>query len=125
MIPVTDAFKVICQQPHTAISRVDVYFNDVFVRSLDVHAGSVDADRNAAIMRRFDCRVSDPNGDLTPQGIRDLLAPFGTVLKLYRGVEIPLIDRASSIFDTQGQWDDGDMAGVVATADGRIVLGTT
>lgn len=124
MIPTSDEYKVLTQQPHEATSRVDVYFNDVYVRSLDVHDGSVDADRNAAVVRRFDCKVSDPDGTLTPQGIRDLLAPFGTVLKIYRGINIPTVTKVRQTFDTTGEWNAGTRDDTIGY-NGVLMLGNT
>ena len=124
MIPTSPEFKQAIQGPHTAVARVDVVVDDAFVRTLEVHSGSVDSDRNSNILRRFNCSVSDPYGDLTPQGIKDLLAPFGTILKLYRGVKLQKIDRVSRVYDTQAQWAEGTRDGTSAADDGSLVLGS-
>lgn len=126
MIPTSDAYKVIVQTPgHSSVCRAQVLLNDIVVAELNVHDGQVDFDRNANVVRRFDCLLTDPTGALTPQGVTDILAPFGTVIKLSRGVKIPHIDRVSVIVDSQADWAAGTRVGTSAADDGSLVLGTT
>lgn len=92
------------------------------VRTLAVHSGSVDADRAGRILRRFDAVVADPTGELTPAGIRDLLAPFGTELRLYLGVQVPIVVRVTYVADTDADWNAGTPDDMVADG-GDLVLG--
>lgn len=123
MIPVSDAFKALCQKPHEAISRMDIIQNNVVVATLYPHSGQVDTDRNAAVMRRFEARISDVDGTLTPSGIQDLLAPFGTIVRLYRGLKIPLVTSVFDLDDTNATWNEGTRVGTSAES-GDLVLGT-
>lgn len=108
---------------HEHRALVEVVRDGAVVRTLAVVRGSVDADRSGRILRRFDAVVTDPTGELTPAGIRDLLAPFGTELRLYRGVRVPDQTHLVDIFDTQAQWDTGTRSGTVADSVGDLVLG--
>lgn len=108
---------------HEHRALVVVVRDGAVVRTLAVVRGSVDADRSGRILRRFDAVVTDPTGELTPAGIRDLLAPFGTELRLYRGVRVPDQTHLVDIFDTQAQWDTGTRSGTVADSVGDLVLG--
>jgi hypothetical protein len=123
MIPVSDDYKKLTQKPHTAISRMDIIQENVVVATLYPHSGQVDTDRNAAVMRRFDARISDATGELTPSGIKDLLAPFGTIVRLYRGLKIPLVTSVSDLDDSNAQWNEGTRVGTSAES-GDLVLGT-
>ena len=123
MIGTSPEFQVAVRGPHLHVARVDVVRDGAVVRTLDVHRGSVDADRSNRILRRFDAQVADAAGELTPAGIRDLLAPFGVVLRLYRGVRIPVVTRLSAIDDTQAQWAAGTRSGTSADPGGDLVLG--
>lgn len=113
---------------HTAISRVDVVRDGRVIRQLDVHAGSVTADRTAAQMRNFDVEVSDPTGELTPDGMASLLTPFGTRLQLWRGVRLDDVDTREFYADSANAWtpvtDQGQMCGVVVDpVTGELMLG--
>lgn len=122
MIPVSDDYKRVTQSPHDAIARVDIYLNDVFIMSLPIHDGSVDSDRNADIRGRFDCKISDPTGSLVPKGIRDILAPFGTVLKIFKGVRIPVIIQVTQVFNTDADWNSGTKTRTAADNGDLIIL---
>lgn len=124
MIGVSTEFRAAVSGPHEHVALVEVEQDGAVVRTLAVHDGSVDADRSNRILRRFTAAVSDPAGELTPAGIRDLLAPFGTVLRLYRGVRIPQVVRVTDVDDVQAQWAEGTRVGTSATDGGDLVLGT-
>lgn len=111
--------------PHTSVALVEVVRDGAVIRTLAVHHGEVDGDRSNRILRRFSAKVADPTGELTPAGIRDLLAPFGTELRLYRGALIPGVQTFTDVDDTAAQWADGTRVGTVADAAGDLVLGNT
>lgn len=102
---------------HQAICRVDVVRDGKVIRQLNVHSGSVKADRTAAQQRSFDVECSDQDGTLTPDGISAVLAPFGTRLQIYRGVRIENVQTVVGHFDTASAWSVsstfGQMNGVV------------
>lgn len=124
----SDAFDAAVVTDHQAICHVDVMRNGKVIRELVVHAGSVKADRTAAQMRSFDVDVSDPDGDLTPEGISALLAPFGTRLQLSRGVRIGNVQTRAAFYNTTSSWSVvtafGQMNGVVGDpSTGALRLG--
>ncbi|WP_189951483.1 DUF5047 domain-containing protein [Streptomyces roseolus] len=49
--------------------------------------GQVDVDRSAAVRRKLSCQCIDPLGLLTPRDEGELLTPYGTELRAYRGIE--------------------------------------
>lgn len=124
MILVSDDFADEVRRPHMSVARVEVVRDDSVVRTLAVLAGSVEADRSGRILRRFSASLADPTGELTPSGIRDLLAPFGTILRMYRGVRIPVVNTTTQITDSAAQWGLGTRVGTIAHASGDLVLGT-
>jgi hypothetical protein len=124
MIPVSPAFADQVRRPHTSIARVEVVRDDVVVRNLAVLSGTVEADRSGRILRRFSASVADPMVEFTPAGIRDLLAPFGTILRMYRGVRIPVVNVTTQITDSTAQWNAGTKSGTIAAASGDLELGT-
>jgi len=123
MLGITREFALLVKGSHQHICRVDVLQEGVVVISLQVHAGTVDADRNNKYMRRFTATVADPDQTLTPATIRDLLAPFGTILKLYLGVRVPVIAEFVSLNETADDWSEGESWGVQSNVDGFLVLG--
>lgn len=125
MIGTSAAFQTAISGPHEHVARIDVIRDGAVVRTLSVHAGSVEADRSGRILRRFTATVADATGELTPEGIRDLLAPFGTTLRIYRGARVPTVTGVRDVDDTQAEWSAGTRVGTVANAQGELVLGNT
>jgi len=123
LIGTSGDFDALVKTTHQHVAKVEVHRDGVLVRTLAVHAGSVDADRNNKLMRRFSASVADPDGLLTPEGIRDLLAPFGTELWLFRGVRIPLkVDNVSRNEEAE-DWESGIGWGVTVNGSGYLVMG--
>ncbi len=123
MIGTSDEFRDAVSEPHTHFALVEVVQNGAVVRTLPIHSGSVDADRGGRILRRFSCTIADPDGSLTPEGIRDLLAPFGVVLRIYRGALIHVIVAAIDIDDSQAAWNEGTRLNTVGDSNGDLILG--
>lgn len=122
------AFGQIVKASHTAVCRVDVIQNDKVVQTLEIHAGSMSADRTAAQLRSFQVKVSDPDKSLTPASMASLLTPFGTRLQLWRGVQIPDVTLIQTFHNTVPSWVSQTPAGVnngtVGSAtDGALVMG--
>lgn len=122
MIGHTQEFADAVRGEHNAAFLVEVEREGVIVRTLDVHAGVVDANRAAAHLRRFSASVADPTGELTPVGIRDVLAPFGTVIRMYRGVRHTEITQARQVDDLASEWATG--AHVSTTAEEGLAPGS-
>lgn len=123
MIGTSAGFQTQVKQSHIAVVKVDIVQNGAVVLTLNVHGGQVDADRSAAQLRRFTADVSDPDGTLTPAGVRDVLAPFGTLARVYRGVRVPAIAEAGATFVAQSDWVGGTFDRTVATVGGALQLG--
>jgi hypothetical protein len=120
-------FATTIQTPHTAVVAAEAIQNGKVVADLEVHAGSVTADRTAAQMRTMQFEIIDRDGTLTPDGMTSLLAPFGTRIQLYRGVRIKNVAVQSAVYNAANPWtprtSTGVMSGVRIDANGNLVLG--
>jgi hypothetical protein len=123
MLGTSPEFRDAVRAPHQHVARVEVLRDGAVIRTLDVHGGSVDADRSNRILRRFEATVADPTGELTPGDMRDLLAPFGTEVRLYRGVRVAVITDATDVDTTPEQWAEGEHINTIAHSSGDLVLG--
>jgi hypothetical protein len=74
------------KRSHQVISYVDVISPTNQTLRLPFTSGDVKVDRTAETRRSFTGTCLDLTGDITPDEPTDLLTPFGTVLKPYRGV---------------------------------------
>lgn len=86
MQQVTAKFLTEIQKSHNVVSYVDVIGPNGDTFRLDATDGSVSIDRTADIRRRCTVTCADRTGTLTPTSADSILTPFGTKLKLYRGV---------------------------------------
>ena len=88
MWPVTQRFLDAVRQSHEVITRADLFIDDNYLTTIYPIDGSVSVDARRAIRRTMSLTVVDEDGTLTPgQGARTgLLTPFGTEIRLYRGV---------------------------------------
>lgn len=82
----TDRFYESIRKSHRIISWIDVIAPDQEVVRLPAIEGQVDADRTAAFRRKLSCRCIDPTGLITPRNEGEILTPYGTELRAYRGV---------------------------------------
>lgn len=87
MWPTSDAFSEALLSPSRKwYSRVEVLYADTVVATLNVVTnGSVDFDE-VAVRRSLDITLVDADGTLTPAEARDLLAPKGTEIRVYKGL---------------------------------------
>jgi hypothetical protein len=112
---------------HTAVSRAELISDGKVIRELEVHAGSVTADRTAAQMRSFGIDILDRDGTLLPTGMGSDLAPFGSRIQLYRGVRLENVQTIEARYDATNPWTaqtpTGAMNGVKIDVDGGLVLG--
>jgi len=107
---------------HTHRVRIEVWLDDQFVRTLAVHAGWVDVDRNNKFVRRFTASVADATGELTPAGVRDLLAPLGTEVRPFVGLAVPVTIEIVLRVETTEGWDSGIKRSVETTPEGYLTL---
>jgi hypothetical protein len=82
----TDRFYAEIRKSHTAFSYVEVVTPDLEVTRLQVIDGGVDVDRTAQIRRHITATCTDSTGALTPRTTGEILTPYGTELRAYRGV---------------------------------------
>lgn len=85
----TDEFYDEIRKSHTVLSWVDVISPDQEVKKLSVVDGEVSCDRSAQVRRDLRCRAIDPTGEITPRATGEILTPYGTELRAYRGVKYP------------------------------------
>jgi len=107
---------------HQHRARIEVWLDDQFVRTLAVHAGWVDVDRNNKFVRRFTATVADATGELTPVGVRDLLAPLGTEVKPFIGLAVPVNISIVMRAETTEDWDSGIGYSVQTTPEGWLTM---
>lgn len=74
---------------HTVYSYVDVTGPDQKTVRIDVTDGTVNVDRTSTYRRQCSITCVDPTGALTPKSEADILTPFGTEIRPYRGVTYP------------------------------------
>lgn len=82
----TDRFYEAIRRSHTIISWIDVISPDSEMVRLPAVDGQVDVDGTAAFRRKLSCQCIDPLGIVTPRTEGELLTPYGTELRAYRGV---------------------------------------
>lgn len=83
----TDEFYDRIRKSHTAFSYVDMVAPDQEARRLLAIEGQVSVDRSAQVRRTLDCRLIDPLGEVTPRSTGEILTPYGTELRAYRGIK--------------------------------------
>ena len=121
-------FDSTIQKSHTAVVGAHVIQNGNVVKDLEVHAGSVTADRTAAQMRTFEFEVIDRDGTLTPTGMTSTLAPFGSRVQLERGVRIKNVEVQSVMYPIGDSWTPDTLTGQMVSvkidlSDGSLTLG--
>jgi hypothetical protein len=87
MEPVSSAFLTEVQRSHTAVVRVELWSGTTFVRYLYPTDGSVTIDARRAVRRSASLTVVDEDGTLNPNSPNSLLTPFGSEVRIYRGVQ--------------------------------------
>lgn len=83
----TDEFYDRIRRSHTVVSYVDVISPDQEVHRLLALDGEVACDRTAQVRRSLNCRAVDPTGEITPRATGEILTPYGTELRAYRGIK--------------------------------------
>ena len=83
----TDEFLAEIRRSHHVVSYVDVTSPTGETKRLTATGGSVMEDATAEILRRCSLSCYDADGTLTPKTANDLLTPYGTEVRPYRGVK--------------------------------------
>lgn len=86
MYGVSQDFLREIRKSHTSFAYVEVISATNETIRLKALSGQVEVDRKAAVRRRLTLTCTDVTGDLTPEKAGDLLTPYGTTIKPYRGV---------------------------------------
>jgi hypothetical protein len=82
----TDEFLAEIRRSHTIISWIDVTSPTNETTRLAATGGSITDDATAETRRRCSVTCYDATGSLTPKSAQDLLTPYGTEIRPYRGV---------------------------------------
>lgn len=90
-----DAFRNALMDSHEMSVRAELWYNDALVGQLNVVSGSVSCDRQASVRRTASIRI-DPSA-VTDPAIGPRLNPYGSMVKVWRGVRYP----GGHIEDTQ------------------------
>lgn len=122
MIGHTPEFAELVRTSHEHRARVRVFRSGAEIRWLRAHAGYVEMDRNNKFVRRFTATVADPEGELTPEGLRDLLAPFGTYIKIDKGMNIPVWKEEVLLVEVAEDWDAGQKFGMKVNESGYLEM---
>ncbi len=126
MRPRSADFDTHIRTDHTAVKRAWLIRDGKVVQEVNVHGGSVVADRAAANLRTFTIDISDT--DLVPEGQASLASPFGTQVLLESGVLIPATDIREALNDTVNGWavsdtSTGVLNGLRDNGSGALVIG--
>lgn len=87
MQQVSSSFLAEIAKSHTVFSYADLVTPNGQSQRLTITAGSVTIDQTASVRRTCSLTALDPTGTLTPLSSTSPLAPYGSELKLYRGVK--------------------------------------
>jgi hypothetical protein len=90
VIPTSSAFQGAVLESHTVISKVEVYSDaGSFLGEIYPVDGSITIDARRGTRRAFSLSLVDYDGTMVPTGSSDLLAPYNTWLRPYRGIQFP------------------------------------
>lgn len=87
MQQVSSSFLAEIAKSHTVFSYADLVTPNGQTQRLTITSGSVTIDQTATVRRSCTLNALDPTGALTPLSSTSPLAPYGSELKLYRGVK--------------------------------------
>lgn len=86
MFPITARQRQLLKESHTALFRADVVRADQKLAELVVTGGDVTTEDGIAIQGSTSFTLVDPDGSMTVTEATDLLSPYGTEIKLWRGI---------------------------------------
>lgn len=82
----TDRFYRELRRSHTVVTYINVIAPDLESVRLKVVDGEVACDRTAQVRRSITVQAVDPEGELTPRAVGEILTPYGTEIRPFRGV---------------------------------------
>ncbi|MCW2904199.1 MAG: hypothetical protein JWO67_6464 [Streptosporangiaceae bacterium] len=123
MQPTSLAFQTAVQGSHHSVCLVNVIQKGQVVMQLPIVDGTVTADRTSAQMRSFTLTLGDPDGSLTPKDMTSLLAPFGSMCQIFRGVRISTVSAVVDLDNTAAAFNQGTNNGTTGDpATGHLIL---
>lgn len=89
MWPVSEEFRAAVRASHRVVVQAAAYVDDAWVADLYPTGGSVSIDSRRAVRRTLSMSLVDEDGSLVPgpNGTTGVLSPFGTEIKVWRGVQ--------------------------------------
>lgn len=72
--------------PHQMTARGELWFADTMLADIPIVSGTLNADRGSVVRRTMELEI-DPG--LAPRSINDQLTPFGSWMRVLRGVRFP------------------------------------
>lgn len=89
MWPVSEAFRAAVRQSHRVVVSAGAYVDDSLIADLYPVDGRVSIDSRRAVRRTLSMSLVDEDGSLVPGpgGTTGVLSPFGTEIKVFRGVQ--------------------------------------
>jgi hypothetical protein len=92
----SSAYADLIGSSHTVVTKADLMLDGaVIYPDLPVTGGQVTVDRTAQVLRVASLSLVDVYGDLVPDSPFQSLTPYGTEVKLYRGLQ--LLDGSSEL----------------------------
>ena len=98
MLTVSSAFTTALSNNHIIATKCEVLTNgslNTSLPTLSVTDGQVRVDVTQSVRRRCELRLTDFTGTITPSTADDILTPYGTELKLYRGLSYKTLGTTS------------------------------
>jgi hypothetical protein len=90
MLGTSDAYDAAIGTSHTVVAKADLLLDgSVIYPDLPITGGQVTVDRTAQFLRSATVSLVDVYGDLVPDSPFQSLTPYGTEVKLYRGLLLP------------------------------------
>jgi hypothetical protein len=90
MLGTSDAYDARIGNSHTVVTKADLLLDGaVIYPDLPITGGQITVDRTAQYLRSATINLVDVDGDLVPDSPFRSLTPYGTEVKLYRGLLLP------------------------------------
>jgi hypothetical protein len=82
-----DLFRNALMSSHQMTARGEFWYNGAFLAPFDIVSGSVSADRAGSVRRTAQVSLNPHAGEIP--AMKDRLSPYGTYIKLFRGLRYP------------------------------------
>lgn len=90
MYTVSTRWQESIRRSHVVVFRADILPPaGPAIIGVPIVDGSVTVDSTAAVRRTLTCTLADPTGQLIPIGATSALAPYGSIIKPWRGIKYP------------------------------------